>query len=201
MINTAECAGSLRQILPDLRSLEENYKQISLYSQASDTAGTDMKLFVGGICLFLGLVARGFFQKLGLPGFIGLVVGIAVGFVLYRLCGGFLRQTVKSERRRYEAKKAQFVENYQQCYLVVAPVLERYLPEDYWYSDAVEAVSCYLRNMRADSIKEALNLYEEELHRLRLENTAKLILIENKKQTAYAALQLLSLATINMQLS
>ena len=55
--------------------------------------------------------------------------------------------------------------------------------------------------MRADSIKEALNLYEEELHRLRLENTAKLILIENKKQTAYAALQLLSLATINMQLS
>ena len=200
LINPAECVGNLRQILPDLRSLEENYKQIGRYSQASDAAGKDMKLFVGGICLFLGYVVAALFEKMGIASLIGLVVGIAAGFVLYLSCGGFLRQVMNTERRSYEAQKAEYVEKYQQCYLV-APVLERYLPEDYWYSDAVEAVSAYLRNMRADSIKEALNLYEEELHRLRMENTAQLILIENKKQTAYAALQLLSLATINLQLS
>lgn len=198
----AECARELQLILPDLRALEENYKQIGIYSQASSNAGKDMKLVIRGLCFFAFLLIASLLEKLRfIPDALCWILGIAAALLLYRYCGGFLRRNTKLEKAHYEEQKEEFVERYQECYLAVSPVLERYLPEDYWYSGAVEAVSTYLRNMRADTIKEAINLYEEELHRLRMENTAQLILIENQKQTAYAALQLFSLTAINMKLS
>lgn len=42
-------------------------------------------------------------------------------------------------------------------------------PQDYLYEEAVGQCYQYIKNLRADSIKEALNLYEENLHRVRLE--------------------------------
>ena len=52
----AECARELQLILPDLRALEENYKQIGIYSQASSNAGKDMKLVIRGLCFFAFLL-------------------------------------------------------------------------------------------------------------------------------------------------
>lgn len=47
------------------------------------------------------------------------------------------------------------------------------IPDDYCYYEAVTYIRDCLRNWRADSMKEALNLYEEQLHRWKLEQSAR----------------------------
>ena len=57
------------------------------------------------------------------------------------------------------------------------------IPPDYRYPSAVESFYKYLNNNRANDMKEAVNLYEEEMHRLRMENIQLSIMEENQKQT------------------
>ena len=49
-------------------------------------------------------------------------------------------------------------------------------PSDYCYIDAAESFLHYVRNYRADNIKEAINLYIAEVHRRRMEQTQQEIL-------------------------
>lgn len=44
-----------------------------------------------------------------------------------------------------------------------------FIPEQYRNSGAIQYICSYLENGRADSLKEALNLFEEELHRMKVE--------------------------------
>lgn len=56
-------------------------------------------------------------------------------------------------------------------YLAGHEIPELYvLPQDYRYLDAAKFILFYLENGRADNMKEACNLYEEELHRQKMEN-------------------------------
>jgi hypothetical protein len=48
----------------------------------------------------------------------------------------------------------------------------RMFPDRYWYPFALQKMAEYFVNRRVDSIKEAINLFEEESHRMRLENYA-----------------------------
>lgn len=48
----------------------------------------------------------------------------------------------------------------------------RYIPEDYFYPKAIDKLKYYIRNGHADSIKEALHLYDEFLHREKMEYEA-----------------------------
>ncbi len=45
-------------------------------------------------------------------------------------------------------------------------------PQKYQYAIAMTNIAGYFENLRADSLKEALNLYEEQLHRWKLEQSA-----------------------------
>ncbi len=45
------------------------------------------------------------------------------------------------------------------------------LPSDYWYSLAIKTIIKYLREGRASSMPDALNLYDEQLHRWRMEDS------------------------------
>ena len=57
------------------------------------------------------------------------------------------------------------------AYLAGPEIPELYvLPQDYRYLDAAKSILFYLENGRADNMKEACNLYEEELHRQKMEN-------------------------------
>ena len=58
-----------------------------------------------------------------------------------------------------------------------------FIPVDYRTTDAVENFYKYILNRRADDLRQAMNLYEEELHRRRLESTQQAILKENETQT------------------
>ncbi len=65
-----------------------------------------------------------------------------------------------------------------------------FLPPDYRYLDAVESFYRYVNNSRANDIQQAMNLYEEEMHRLRMENSQAAMLREQQRQSSIQAAQL-----------
>lgn len=56
------------------------------------------------------------------------------------------------------------------------------LPRDYRYYHAVQYFEQVLANQRAENMKEAINLYENHLHQLRLEEYQQRIMIQNQRQ-------------------
>lgn len=60
-----------------------------------------------------------------------------------------------------------------------------YIPKDYFYLSAIEKLLSFVKNGRADTMKEALDLYEEYLHREKMEYEAKRA-ADNAEVTAIA---------------
>ena len=58
------------------------------------------------------------------------------------------------------------------------------LPPDYQYSMAAEYIYSCLRNQRANTIGEAINLYEDQLHKWRVENSLQQLNQIQKEQAA-----------------
>ena len=58
------------------------------------------------------------------------------------------------------------------------------LPPDYQYSMAAEYIYSCLRNQRANTIGEAVNLYEDQLHKWRVENSLQQLNQMQKEQAA-----------------
>jgi hypothetical protein len=73
-----------------------------------------------------------------------------------------------------EECRVQYWKEHSECLL--------FLPEKYRADVCVEVMLDFVINKRADSLKEALNLYEEEQYRFRLEQQAweKEVRLENK---------------------
>ena len=57
------------------------------------------------------------------------------------------------------------------------------LPEKYFPYPAIQTIIQYLQSCRADTLKEAINLYEEELHRMKMEDMQQQI-VQSTAQTA-----------------
>ena len=70
-----------------------------------------------------------------------------------------------------------------ELYMSICNVLEK-VPQDYRYYIAVNYIVDCLQKGRADSMKEAINLYEEQLHRWKLENAAMEAVILQQQQAA-----------------
>ncbi|WP_034444865.1 hypothetical protein [Butyrivibrio sp. AE2032] len=89
---------------------------------------------------------------------------------------------IEEERVLQEIKDAQIAE--------ISPYWDQisdYVPTNYQNSFAVSSFCSYLQNGRASNLKEAINLYEEELHRYRMEQMQSQILQQQKYQTSLAA--------------
>ena len=65
--------------------------------------------------------------------------------------------------------------------------LVKYVPEKYQYSQALQLIYDYLKMGRAQNLMGAMNLYEEEMHRMRMEDMQAEIVKHNKYQTALQA--------------
>ena len=68
-----------------------------------------------------------------------------------------------------------------------------FLPDGYRSQLAVAFMERVVRNRRADTLKEAINLYEEQLHRWTLENQGRKMLQQKELQTAMIRDQLTSI--------
>lgn len=97
--------------------------------------------------------------------------------------------------KRNEVVQAANNEIWKRCTAELAPVNQQldddgaaftqrfaqHFPNDYAYSDAVAFCLKAVQNHRADSVGSAINLYEQELHQQRLEQTQEAILEEQAR--------------------
>jgi len=193
------CSRELECIIPPLQEMESNYSKMTCYGQKASHAGKESKLVVNIGCVILGAWIAYLLVNL-LPSVITLVLSVPAWAITtgmaFKLTRKPLAELQAKEKVSLEQKEDTFREKYIGLFEKVCPILEKYIPEDYRYSTAVQRFCFYFRNYRADTMKEAVNLYEEEMHRLRLENAAELVLRENQKQTAWLAFQAFELATL-----
>ena len=67
-----------------------------------------------------------------------------------------------------------------------------FIPNDYCYDHALTAMIKYIDNKMADSWKECVSLYEEQMHRMTMEETSKQTLEQAKQQTQIAGATLVN---------
>lgn len=77
--------------------------------------------------------------------------------------------------------------------------LQNYVPQEYWYAFALQKIVGYLQNGRAISPMQAFNLFEEEMHRMRMEQMQQEIMIANQKQVTWGAIS--AIANISTAIS
>ena len=112
------------------------------------------------------------------------LIAVAISYGVYRFIKGLLtkqstslKSAVKSNNERIAAISEE-IESIARDNSDVISIL----PRDYRYYDAAEFMEAAFENGRADSLKEAINLYEEHLHRLRVENINQQVLRSNQLQ-------------------
>ena len=143
-------------------------------------------------CLFVGLFAK-------IP-VLGSIVLLDVGLLIAGLaCAYFIYKSMPTRQENIAAMKAE-----EEAQVALAPQMEYLsqevyrlfnenrdvilpIPRDYRSYDAVVFFESALANGRADSMKEALNLYEEHLHRAALEMNSQLTLEQSRRQSAMLA--------------
>ena len=120
-----------------------------------------------------------------LPQFLQVLPGwCAAGFVVwqqlkkYRVLQENLAAARKLQAQEQAAGEAIFARNLEKV---------RFLPADYWYPMATEYLIKVVAAHRADSLKEALNLFDAQLHRWRVEEANNAILAQQQLQTAHLA--------------
>lgn len=120
-----------------------------------------------------------------LPQFLQVLPGwCAAGFVVwqqlkkYRVLQENLAAARKLQAQEQAAGEDIFARNLEKV---------RFLPADYWYPMATEYLIKVVAAHRADSLKEALNLFDAQLHRWRVEEANNAILAQQQLQTAHLA--------------
>lgn len=120
-----------------------------------------------------------------LPQFLQVLPGwCAAGFVVwqqlkkYRVLQENLAAARKLQAQEQAAGEDIFARNLEKV---------RFLPADYWYPMATEYLIKVVTAHRADSLKEALNLFDAQLHRWRVEEANNAILAQQQLQTAHLA--------------
>ena len=123
-------------------------------------------LLIGIFCAVNNLLVIGVF----------LIIG-SVGLFAFYLIKVLINRENGTQRRRRE--RMELLQSEQKTVLVQidaiygnSEIVGLY-PQKYLFSDAVDFCRSLVEDMRADSIKEAINLYEEEMYRDRIEKSQR----------------------------
>ncbi len=161
------------EILSVLEALEKKANEI--------TNGSGILVIIPGI----GLAIIG--SQFGSYGFMQGVIGFLIGGIIGLVIGALIDSALNDKKRKAKGE-AFYCEN-------IEPLLEekikadkelevllnnegyvniaKFIPDDYLHLHAINWFKTAVVNMRADSLKEAINLYEEMLHKQRLEDMQK----------------------------
>lgn len=140
----------------------------------------------------------------------GFAIGLAVGIFICKkmnLIGKMDKQNAERQQQlEVEAAKVEVVRKNtaQEIYDFLQPYYEwmtSIIPERYAYTYCVEKLREYLVLGRADNIKEAINLYETELHQMRMQQQMDAMMEEVQEQSRqiYALRQEVAEANWNAQ--
>ena len=171
------------------RKMQEVEKEQSeIRSKGTDSVGDVIIACIKGLVIgfFIGLLIGGtVFAKIAFWGDFVLVACAALGLFIpimkqiiaanYEknvMPGKLAEKDIIIEKIRVKIKEAEqkageyiFSDEWKKA--------EQYIPRDYFYLTAMEKMKYFLINGHADSIKEAVRLYDEYLHREKLEYEAK----------------------------
>ena len=184
------------QQINDLYLQAENLNQQVMMSQAKVADGNNRYGKLKGIiAVVLGYAVLNIIfyfvasisEALAIPYIIAVVVGL---IVLYNKVKRqdlekrnlAVQQTRDALTPQMEAISQEVYRIFMENEAVILPI-----PRDYRNLAAVTFFESALANGRADSMKEALNLYEEHLHRTALEMNSQLALEQSRRQSAMLA--------------
>ncbi len=167
----------------DLSSLLKKKKRS--YNQKLNSKGTELAIVF--VCLAI-VIFWGTFVVAGMPGddmmmksLVYIVLLIPMSIIAVVVIKNEQKKKVQScshmqeEIKDLETKLGETEKTYEEKIAII--------PEDYRNASAIESFCTYINNRRADDLRQAMNLYEEELHRKRVEDTQMAILMESQKQT------------------
>lgn len=115
--------------------------------------------------------------------FVILVVGLLIAKPVYKKTSHYAKR-LKEFKDKEEALKDLEGTVILNCYNNRGSV--SFLSKEYWNTDAIGSMIGYLKNGRAITVADMVNLYENELHQRRMENIQMEILREEKLQTEAA---------------
>lgn len=178
-----ETAATLDELLPIEKQIAEDEKYVQGVKtgkiQSTFIKGYYPFLICGGVC-FLVIACGGCL----IGGFLGnalvVVISIGVGALLlgaFTLIGLPFGQMIQKNRQQkleeaVPIKEANLQKNLERRKQLLTDSFWETIeivPESYRYSFAMNTIAGYFENGRADSMKEALNLFETEKHQWRME--------------------------------
>lgn len=145
------CAG----LLPKMEELEDKIETTEAKIEKNrPKAGLTALAVIGVLLFFAGVSSSHESDKILIP--LGLfIVGIYVFALIY----------TKKKKQKLAAANEEYSK------LLSDPSLA-WMPADYRSSGCIAKVAEYIRNNRADTLKECINLLETEMHQNRVENAA-----------------------------
>lgn len=194
--------NTLASALNALRQMEEKDKICQLLERNMFFIKKDMSKSKATPCIFFAVSGLVLILPLIIYGGIGVLMEkwihpvIAILLILFFLVGSILlfvlngilnkkrKQKLAVRLKEEEEKLKLNIDEMNQIINDNKDVLF-VIPEKYRYAHAVAFMLEYLQTLRADNFKEAINLYEEEMHRIRMEQgQQQIILIQNQQQRA-----------------
>lgn len=181
-----ELINQIRGILPVMDKLEKYMQTMTSYQNRISylnnvTNGKKPFFFMTDAAIgiifggAIGLSVQGFFEKLigGWNAFILFIILAGIGAALNMKVANYIWGLTKTgEKKELEKCKISLEETEKAMIAELSPHWGKVLdivPEDYATPLCVKRIYSYLTNGRADGLKEALNLFEEEQHRWRME--------------------------------
>ena len=212
-----ELVKEFDKMLPILRELETKNNELervqhrmdSLVNQYNQPVNPIMQYGVPiVICAFSTVIIGGALAMF--LNIFGFAIGLAVGIFICKkmnLIGKMDKQNAERQQQlEVEAAKVEVVRKNtaQEIYDFLQPYYEwmtSIIPERYAYTYCVEKLREYLVLGRADNLKEAINLYETELHQMRMQQQMDAMMEEVQEQSRqiYALRQEVAEANWNAQ--
>ncbi len=203
----------LREINALNHSIEEKHSQQAVLYQKKDKSNVEnrrTRLILVEVFGGLYVIVMLFFFSLFLEGlFVSALIVIMILSVLYPFVVVKVNKRIlekykeDDENRRkqlneeFESKEIALNRKRERRTELISIVAERIniVPVDYQYLMAIEYMYSYFCNGRADTLKEAVNLYEEELFRMRQEQRSEQ-LVELQAQQAHSLSRVQQAATV-----
>lgn len=184
-------ANSLNQQAMAARADEERVRQNINKRHKTDWKNMNYGLFFIGFIILIPLMVAVDATLKKMPFVSALLkIAILVGAVMLYLKR---KARIKNKHEQTEAEintmMPQMESISQEIYRVTTENQEKInlMPRDYRYYDAVAFFESALANGRADSMKEAINLYEETIHRQNMELNGRQMLEQCRMQSAMLA--------------
>ena len=161
-------------IIKQLANIQQNLNNVRSQYQPNVPANKKAKRRSWWIIVICALIGCGILKD------IGLIIGIIAGVFARKYYFKFRNEKIDAENLEIQKKEQAVLDNLANVQKVYIEQLGSWYPENYCSVDAVQYFYSAIKNFRADTLKEAINLYEISLHQKRVEDNQKQTINQQK---------------------